>query len=372
MTAFAPRVGFTWTPGKYTLRGGWGIFNDWYETSLYEQTLRVNGITQQDLVVQNPGFPDPFAGASATVLPPSVIRGAGNLAMPWMHQASIGVERNFGALRLQTNYFMQRGYDQFRSVNVNAPVNGIRPVPEAGNITELESTGESDTDRWMLNVNYANPERRVFLGGNYQLARVYTFVDSPFSLPANNYDLAAEWGPASRDVRHRVFSFLSFPLPKKLRGSVMTQAQSASPYTIITGVDSNGDTVLNDRPAGVGRNSARGAATWNMNVRLSRSFSFGPPRQGDGGPGGGPIRIAGGGPGGGGGGRGGGGGGGPMMMMMDQGSGRYTVEFYAQAFNVMNHANFQNYAGSLRSPFFGQPTSASAPRRIEVGINFGF
>ena len=260
------------------------------------------------------------------------------------------------------------------SVNINAPVNGVRPVPDAGNITELESTGQSDTDRWMLNVNYAKPERRLFLGANYQLARVYNFVDSPFSLPANNYDLAAEWGPSSRDTRHRLFSFLSFPLPKKLRGSLMTQAQSASPYTIITGIDNNRDTVLNDRPEGVGRNSARGSATWNMNARLSRSFSFGPPRQTDGGPGGGPIRVRGvGGPGGGpGGGGGGGGGGGPMMMMMDQGTGRYNVEFYAQALNVLNHTNFQNYAGSLRSPYFGEPTSAGPARRIEVGINFGF
>ena len=300
----------------------------------------------------DPGYPDPFAGAFATVLPASIIQSSENLAMPWMHQASIGVERNFGALRVQANYLMQRGFDQFRAVNVNAPVNGVRPVPDAGNITELESTGQSDTDRWMLNVNYAKPERRLFLGANYQLARVYNFVDSPFSLPANNYDLAAEWGPSARDTRHRLFSFLSFPLPKKLRGSLMTQAQTASPYTIITGIDNNRDTVLNDRPEGVGRNSARGSATWNMNARLSRSFSFGPARQTDGGPGGGPIRVRGvGGPGGGpGGGGGGGGGGGPMMMMMDQGTGRYNVEFYAQALNVLNHTNFQNYAGSLRSP----------------------
>ena len=131
----------------------------------------------------------------------------------------------------------------------------------------------------------------------------------------------------------------------------MTQAQSASPYTIITGIDNNRDTVVNDRPEGVGRNSSRGSATWNMNARLSRTFSFGPPRQTDGGPGGGgPIRVRGGGPGGPG---GGGGGGGTMMMMMDQGSGRYNVEFYAQALNVLNHTNFQNYAGSLRSPYFG-------------------
>jgi hypothetical protein len=358
----------TWTPGKYTVRGGWGIFNDWYETSLYEQTLRVNGVTQQDLVVQNPGFPDPFAGALAIVLPPSIIRESEHLTMPWMHQASIGVERTFGGLRVQTNYFMQRGYDQFRSVNTNAPVNGVRPIPEAGNITQLESTGQTDTDRWMLNVNYAKPEQRLFLGANYQLARVYTFADSAFSLPADNYDLAAEWGPSSRDIRHRIFSFLAFPLPRKLRGSIMTQRQSASPYTVITGIDTNRDTVLNDRPEGVGRNSSRGSATWNINARLSRTFSFGPPRQSDGGPaGGGPIRVRGGGPDG-----PRGGGGGNMMMMMDQGSGRYNVEFYAQAQNVLNHTNFQNYAGSLRSPYFGQPTSAGPARRIEVGINFGF
>jgi hypothetical protein len=152
----------------------------------------------------------------------------------------------------------------------------------------------------------------------------------------------------------------------------MTQAQSATPYTIITGVDDNRDTVVNDRPEGVGRNSARGSATWNLNARLSRAFSFGPPRQTDGGPGiaGGPIRIGGGrgGPGGGPGGPGGG----PMMMMLEQGTGRYSVEFYVQAFNVLNHTNYQNYAGSLRSPYFGEPTSAGPARRIELGVNFGF
>jgi hypothetical protein len=61
-----------------------------------------------------------------------------------------------------------------------------------------------------------------------------------------------------------------------------------------------------------------------------------------------------------------------MMMMMDQGSDRYNVEFYVQALNVLNHTNFQNYAGSLRSPYFREPTSAGPARRIEVGINFGF
>ena len=32
-----PRVGATWTPGKYTVRGGYGIFYDWYESSNYDR-----------------------------------------------------------------------------------------------------------------------------------------------------------------------------------------------------------------------------------------------------------------------------------------------------------------------------------------------
>ena len=48
------------------------------------------------------------------------------------------------------------------------------------------------------------------------------------------------------------------------------------------------------------------------------------------------------------------------------------MESMPRALNVLNHTNFQNYAGSLRSPYYGEPTSAGPARRIEVGINFGF
>ena len=52
------------------------------------------------------------------------------------------------------------------------------------------------------------------MGGNYQFGRVKNFTDNPFSLPANNYDLDAEWGPSMRDVRHRFFAMVNFGLPK--------------------------------------------------------------------------------------------------------------------------------------------------------------
>ena len=65
--------------------------------------------------------------------------------MPYVHQASIGIERTFiETLRLQASYMMQRGRDQFRSVNINAPIDGVRPDHALGNVTELRSTGTAD------------------------------------------------------------------------------------------------------------------------------------------------------------------------------------------------------------------------------------
>jgi hypothetical protein len=371
----APRFGFTWAPSKWTVRGGWGLFNDWYEASLHEQTLLVDGANQQDLVVLRPGYPDPFAGGSAEVLPPSVIRAQG-LTMPFLTQASIGAERTFGSLRVQASYMAQRGYDQLRSRNANASTPGAgRPDPVLGTVTAIESTGRLAVNRLHVGVNFVQPERRLFMNANYTFSRTLNHSDSPLQLPADSTDPDNEWGPSSQDARHRLFAMANIGLPMNFRLMLMSRFSSAVPYTIITGLDANGDAVTNDRPAGVGRNSERGAGSWNLNTRFSKAFTFGPPRT-DAGPGGGPIRVRAPAAGEGRGGdqrSGGGPGGGAMMMMMgNPDDGRYRIELYAQAYNVLNRANYTRFSGNLLSPFFGEPSAAAPPRRIEVGAMFGF
>ncbi len=91
--------------------------------------------------------------------------------------------------------------------------------------------------------------------GNYSISWTRNDSDGAFSAPANNYDLASEWGRASGDRRHFVFVGGMVSLPWGFRLSPMIQAGSGAPFNITTGIDDNRDTTFNDRPAGIARNS---------------------------------------------------------------------------------------------------------------------
>ena len=152
---------------------------------------------------------------------------------------------------------------------------------------------------------------------------------------------------------------------------------------------------MNDRPGGVGRNSARGSARFDVSMRLSRNFSFGPQRGqggtrgGNGQTGGGRTAGRAGGPadgaaagggnvpaggvpggaapqlgqGGGPGGPGGGGpgGGGNPFANSNQ---RFSAEVWISANNLFNRVNYLNYVGNLRSTFFVQRHVGRARRAV--------
>ena len=398
-----PRLGFTATPwgNRTAIRGGYGLFYDWYSANLYDQTLRVDGVSQRDLLILNPGYPDPLAGAEAQILPRGRIQASSNLQMPQVHQGSLGVERQLRQnLSVQATYQMLRGRRQIRSININAPDEfGNRPDPTVGTVTQFESTGRSESDRLTLGGNYRFPQRRIFVNMNYTLGRVRNHADSETSLPANSLDPDADWGPSRQDVRHRLQGTINVPLMLGLRANVNVNAQSATPYTITTGRDDNRDGVSNDRPAGFRRNTARGTAAVTTNLRLSRAFALGGERTGGGFPGGrgGP---GGGGPGGGGfgpGGPTGGGGGagaslGQSFQAQGQGGGgargggggrggnqgdaafnaRYMMELFITADNLFNRVNYGGYSGNLLSPYYGLPTMAQRPRQVQIGMQFRF
>ena len=51
---------------------------------------------------------------------------------------------------------------------------------------------------------------------------------------------------------------------------------------------------------------------------------------------------------------------------------RFRMGIVVNAQNLTNRANYVGYSGTLSSPLFGQPTAVQGMRRIDVGLNFNF
>ena len=245
----------------------------------------------------------------------------------------------------------------------NGDLGGVRPDPALGNVTAVESTARLEIDSVNVGMNFNHPKTRTFMFANYAYNNQRNDADGAFSLPADSYDLAAEWGRASFIPRHVASAVLNTNLTRSFRLGVSTQARAGTPYTVTTGRDDNGDSVFNDRPEGVRRNSVTGAMNWDVAARLTYAFGFGQRAQSAGGAGGQMmiVRM--------------GGGAGDLLGGLPGGGAedkRVRIELFIAASNVFNNVNPMSYSGVSTSPFFGQATAAGPARKIDLGMKIGF
>jgi len=355
----SPRLGLNWTiiPSRKTaVRASAGLFRQGYDAGIYEQTLLVNGVQQRDIVISNPGFPDPFSdGAILTSQSPSIIRARSDLVFPTNQRLTIGVDQPLAAFgRFRATYSRQHGEHLFRSRDVNAPIDGVRPDPSARNITELETTARSSNRSLELDLQLKYPRRRLTTNFTYTIGSAWNETDGPFQLPPNSLDLSEEWGPSRGDVRHRFNAGVNADLSSGFRVNASFRAQSASPYTITTGFDTNGDGENDERPAGIGRNTARGEGTQNLDATIAWGRGFGQR----------PVAGA------------------QPKPAAAANTGKkprpnpnqqiVRFEIFVRGSNVLNQVNYQGFSGVLTSPFFGRPTSAAAARRLALGTRVWF
>jgi hypothetical protein len=345
----SPRVGVAWAPGsrRTILRGSAGVYFDRIPLRAVSNALQRDGVKYGVAVV-------PFGLAGAPVFPQTLDRFPDglltaittidpNIQAGQSRQASVQLEHQVAPRVSVTAAFLTlRGSNIIMSRNVNAPTLSAaqaaqRGVPNLGrpdlrfaNISRFESIGRSQYDGLTFSLR-ARGQRWGELRGSYSLSRALDDAGNAFfSSPQDNDDVRADWGPSDNDQRHRVsLSGLS-----QWRGWMFSWVYahaSAAPFNVQTGGDRNNDTNANDRPPGVGRNSARGFDAATLDVRVGRRFTFG----------------------------------------------RAGLDVSVDAFNVLNRTNllFPNNIfgqGPLASLTFGRATAAGDPRQVQLGLRVEF
>ncbi|MGQ0732863.1 MAG: TonB-dependent receptor domain-containing protein [Acidobacteriota bacterium] len=329
-----PRVAVAYALGSSTvLRGGVGLFHQNFNLNTYEEVIRLDGQRQYEIVVSNPSYPDPFVTGSAAVRPTSRRVLAPDFDLPYETRMSLSVERTLRwNLAVDSAFEFNRVAARHLSRNLNAPLpdTAVRPMPDQGNVLQLESKGRSQSRSLRIGVR----QRLTFLTYNagWTLSSDYNDGDHPFYLPMNNDDPRADWGRAGFNSRHRYNLTVNTRAPFGTLVTVSGNGHSGMPYNITTGRDDNGDQNTNDRPSGVSRNSANGPKFFNIDATLSKTFRLG----GQGGDGGRQLSV------------------------------------YANIDNAFNLVNLRNPSGVMTSSFFGIPTSAASARDIEIGVRYQF
>ena len=93
--------------------------------------------------------------------------GAPDLQTPHTNQIALSIERQLPyKTTLSATYTFAQTKRLLRSRNVNAPVNGVRPNPAAGNIFQYESTGRFTQNQIIFNFR-SNFSETVSIFGNY-------------------------------------------------------------------------------------------------------------------------------------------------------------------------------------------------------------
>lgn len=351
---FGPRLGVVWDPfgdGRTAVRGGYGLYYDQAFLNITGNIMlarRFVGVT-----IVNPGFPDAYSrGSAAPPQRPSTTIAASDIETPNTRQVSLGVKRELVAgLAVSVDGVTGRGRNLFNAPDVNYPdpVTRVRPNPDFLRITQYETTGNSWYKALLIGLERRSGRGPVF-GVSYTLSKQERDVEDFGFQAQDQNNRAAEKARAGNDRRHQLVANVTWALPAGFQVGAVAQARSGLPWNVTTGTDSNGDTIINDRPdladhglpatdraryftgfsgrvGSLGRNANTGPTFFTIDARVSKI-----------------VRLS-----------------------------RTRLEAFVEAFNLVNRPNLGLPSGNLRAATFGRSTAiVGTPRQVELGFRFNF
>jgi hypothetical protein len=191
-----------------------------------------------------------------------------------------------------------------RNITAPHPGEGVSSAVTAAStptIYQYESAGTLNEDQFVASLS-RRFRGRIGVFGRYTYSRAFSNTDGPDSFPANQFNLSADYGRASTDIRHNVVVGGSLLGPLGLSLNPFLVVRSGAPFDITTGHDNNHDTLFTDRPTFASNpygpsvvatpygvfdtrpasgatiiplNFGQGPGFATLNLRLSRTFGLG-------------------------------------------------------------------------------------------------
>jgi Carboxypeptidase regulatory-like domain/TonB dependent receptor len=335
-------------------RAGFGVFYSRFNDNLVLQSEKFNGERLKQFVVTDTNIIDQFNGVPVIA---NLAAFGQNLTLQQISpslRVPISVLSVFSLeQQLPSNTILTLAYNNLsvhrvlRSTNINAPVAGMltQPFPDFGNIYRYESSGSFNSNRVTVKVTKSIGKTSNF-SFEYNLTKSKSDSDGAGSFPINQNNFSNEYSSSASDVRHRFILSGFFVMPFKLRLFPLIVATSGQPFNIITGEDTNGDSIFTERPAFatdinrpsvvftnfgtfdrnplpnsiiIPRNFGRGPSYFATSLRITRSFKLN------------------------------------FNKLKNSGlPQKYTLNFSSSIWNFLNRTNLSLPVGNLSSPVFGK------------------
>ncbi len=397
---WAPRLGLAWTPGSRgttVLRAGYGLYYDQSSLAPGEGLYFNPPYFDFRLFFALPVLPltlsDPFPKSFPFSLPPSALAFQRDLRAPYMQHWNLNVQQQLGSARMvEAGYVGSKGTKLRTARDINQPAPSprspnLRPAPFFADVNILESRSNSSYHSLQARL-HQRLHRGVSLLASYTWSKSIDDASGFFSsagdanFPQDSYNLRAERGRSSFDVRHRFTASYSWDLPfgrgrrwlhngalAHLLGGWQTfgiwSFQTGRPFTValLAELDNSntGRSILgfgnNDRPHALpnARLDRRTPERWfdTTAFAIPAFGAFGNSgRNILDGPGSAAVHVS-------------------LLRNAKVGE-SLTVQFRAEAFNVANRVNLDLPDIFLGSPTFGRISSAGSPRHVQFGVKFLF